>query len=251
MMTKPNANPEEEALARAHEGAGDPISPRLPAEAIRHFKTSEVVDLLDLSRRQLQYWAKTRLVEPSARTPGGHHRYDFNDLVALKATKRLIDAGVSVQKIRKSVGALRHLLPQVGRPLSELVLVATGDVVLVFHDETVFEAITGQEWVFPVAAFEREVSAFRVRQETDARLRHEAEMRLRRGASTSGAEDRSGSRRSEAGRRPSRRAPIEPIQRSVGDRESGIDSDGRVSVKPTKPSVRGAGQGRKRLGRTG
>jgi DNA-binding transcriptional MerR regulator len=126
-----------------------------------YFKTREVVDLLDLSRRQLQYWAKTGLIVPSARTPGGHHRYSFDDLVALKATKRLIDAGVSVQKIRQSVHALQQLFPRVGRPLRELVLVATGDVVLVFQDGTVFEAISGQEWVFPVAEFEREVAAYR------------------------------------------------------------------------------------------
>lgn len=126
-----------------------------------HFKTREVVELLGLSRRQLQYWAKTGLIVPSARTPGGHHRYSFNDLVALKATKRLIDAGVSVQKIRRSVSALQDLFPQVGRPLGELVLVATGDVVLVFHDGTAFEAISGQEWVFPVADFEREVIEYR------------------------------------------------------------------------------------------
>ncbi len=125
-----------------------------------HFKTREVVELLDLSRRQLQYWAKTGLIEPSARTPGGHHRYSFDNLVALKATKRLIDAGVSVQKIRKSVRALQGLLRHVGRPLSDLVLVATGDVVLVFQDDTVFEAVSGQEWVFEVAEFEREVSAY-------------------------------------------------------------------------------------------
>ncbi|MCH8274803.1 MAG: MerR family DNA-binding transcriptional regulator, partial [Armatimonadetes bacterium] len=31
--------------------------------------------MLNLSRRQLQYWAKTGLIEPSARTRGGHHRY--------------------------------------------------------------------------------------------------------------------------------------------------------------------------------
>ena len=130
------------------------------AALTRDFRTREVVALLDLSRRQLQYWAKTGLIEPSARTPGGHHRYSFDDLVALKATKRLIDAGVSVQKIRKSVRALQSLLPQVGHPLSELVLVATGDVVLVFRDDTVFEAISGQEWVFEVATFEREVSEF-------------------------------------------------------------------------------------------
>lgn len=134
------------------------------AQAAVHanFKTREVVELLDLSRRQLQYWAKTGLIEPSARTQGGHHRYSFDDLVALKATKRLIDAGVSVQKIRKSVHALQSQLPQVGRPLSELVLVATGDVVLVFRDDTVFEAISGQEWVFEVAAFEREVARYRL-----------------------------------------------------------------------------------------
>jgi DNA-binding transcriptional MerR regulator len=127
------------------------------------FKTREVVELLELSRRQLQYWAKTGLVEPSSRTAGGHHRYSFDDLVALKATKRLIDAGISVQKIRRSVRALQETLPHIGRPLSELVLVATGDVVLVFQGDTVFEAISGQEWVFEVAEFEREVAAYRQR----------------------------------------------------------------------------------------
>lgn len=199
-----------------------------------HFKTSEVVDLLDLSRRQLQYWAKTGLVEPSARTPGGHHRYDFKDLVALKATRRLIDAGVSVQKIRKSVGALRDLLPQVGRPLSELVLVATGDVVLVFHDETVFEAITGQEWVFPVAAFEREVSEFCVRQEADA-------------VSLRGL-------RTERSRRPDRRAPVVPVTTGIS---TGIATGlaakrgDEPKPKPLKPTVRSAKQNRKRLGKTG
>ena len=144
----------------------EPRSPEGPlgsrqASARPHFKTREVVELLDLSRRQLQYWAKTGLIEPSARTPGGHHRYSFPDLVALKATKRLIDAGVSVQKIRRSVRALQDLFPQVNRPLGELVLVATGDVVLVFQDDAVFEAISGQEWVFTVADFEREVLAYR------------------------------------------------------------------------------------------
>ncbi len=66
------------------------------------FRTRDVVDLLKISRRQLQYWAQTGLVEPSAKTPGGHGRYTFEDLVALKAAKRLIDSGVSVQRIRKS-----------------------------------------------------------------------------------------------------------------------------------------------------
>jgi DNA-binding transcriptional MerR regulator len=123
------------------------------------FRTGEVVGLLGLSRRQLQYWARTDLVAPSARTRGGHHRYTFEDLVALKAAKQLIDAGVSVQRIRSSLGSLKRILPAIRRPLSELVLVATGDVVLVLRDGAAFEALSGQEWIVEVARFRREVEA--------------------------------------------------------------------------------------------
>ena len=125
------------------------------------YRTRDVVEILGISRRQLQYWAQTDLVTPSDKTPGGHRRYCFADLVALKATKRLIDAGISVQRVRKSIQALRKTLPDIERPLSELVLVATGDVVLAFREGAAFEAISGQEWVFEVAEFEREVSDWR------------------------------------------------------------------------------------------
>ncbi len=125
------------------------------------FRTKEVVQILGISRRQLQYWAQTDLVVPSVKTRGGHHRYTFQDLVALKATKRLIDAGVSVQRIRSSIRALREILPNIERPLSELVLVATGEVVLVFLENTAFEAVSGQEWIFEVAAFKREVDRWK------------------------------------------------------------------------------------------
>ena len=125
------------------------------------FRASDVVEIVQISRRQLQYWAQTDLIRPSARTPGGHGRYTFDDLVTLKASKRLIDAGVSVQRIRKSIRALRKMLPTVERPLAELILVATGDVVLAFKDGTAFDAISGQQWVFEVARFKREVEAWK------------------------------------------------------------------------------------------
>jgi DNA-binding transcriptional MerR regulator len=125
------------------------------------FRSRDVVQILGISRRQLHYWAQTDLIEPSAKTPGGHARYTFADLVALKAAKRLIDAGVSVQRIRKSIGKLRRILPTLAQPLSDLVLVATGDVVLVFRNGTAFDAVSGQQWIFEVVRFEREVAAWR------------------------------------------------------------------------------------------
>jgi DNA-binding transcriptional MerR regulator len=131
------------------------------SSAAGRFRTRDVVQILKISRRQLQYWSQTGLVKPSVKTPGGHSRYTFEDLVALKTAKRLIDSGVSVQRIRTSMAALRRILPTVRRPLAELVLVATGDVVLAFREGTAFDAISGQEWVFEVAEFQREVNAWR------------------------------------------------------------------------------------------
>jgi DNA-binding transcriptional MerR regulator len=144
------------------------------------FRSRDVAQILGISRRQLQYWAQTDLVRPSLRSPGGHHRYTFQDLIALKAARRLIDAGVSVQKLRKSIQALRRILPTVKRPLAELVLVATGDIVLVVHQGAAFEAATGQEWVFEVARFQREVEAWK---------REPGPFADRRSAPSTGSED--------------------------------------------------------------
>jgi DNA-binding transcriptional MerR regulator len=130
------------------------------------FRAGDVVEIIKISRRQLQYWAQTDLVRPSVVTPGGHGRYTFEDLVALKAAKRLIDAGVSVQRIRKSIRTLRRILPTVRRPLAELILVATGDVVLAFQEGTAFEAVSGQEWIFEVAQFQREIEEWKNSAET-------------------------------------------------------------------------------------
>lgn len=127
------------------------------------YRTRDVLQLLGISRRQLQYWAQTNLVRPSVKTRGGHHRYCFEDLVVLKAAKRLIDAGVSVQRIRASIRELRKALPDVSLPLGQLTVVATGDVLLVFDEGTEFETLLGDEWVFPIGDFHREVEAWRTR----------------------------------------------------------------------------------------
>ena len=138
------------------------------------YRVGDVAKIIGISRRQLQYWDETDLVRPVSRTPGGHARYAFEDLVALKTAKRLIDAGVSVQRIRKSIRALRDILPAVERPLAEVVLVATGDVVLAFKDGTAFDAVSGQEWVFEIAQLQREVDAYRARRAAEVPVRTRA-----------------------------------------------------------------------------
>jgi DNA-binding transcriptional MerR regulator len=129
----------------------------------RYFQSREVREIVGLTRRQMQYWDQTRLVTPAQRTQGGHARYTFEDLIAYKTAKKLLDAGVSLQRIRKVLSRLRDILPTIKKPLVELTLVATGDVVLVFYENTVFEAVTGQEWLLEVADIQRDIERWQRR----------------------------------------------------------------------------------------
>ena len=73
-----------------------------------------------ITLKQLGYWARTGLVEPSlpgGDSPGSHRLYSFRDILVLKTVKRLLDTGISLQQIRAAVDYLRDCdlndLPQV------------------------------------------------------------------------------------------------------------------------------------------
>ncbi len=129
------------------------------------FSSHQVCRITGLTGRQLRYWQQTGLLSPSELTAGGHARYSFTDLIALKSARRLLDAGVSLQRIRKCLASLTRFLPTSQTPLRELSLVVTGDVILVLHSAGAFDAISGQEWVLPVADILQEIEALR---DTDA-----------------------------------------------------------------------------------
>lgn len=135
------------------------------------FRQGEVCNIIGITPRQLRYWEKTGLVLPSFRTRGGHARYNFQDLVSCKTAKKLLDAGVPLQRIRKSVLSLQRILPSVKRPLAELTLVATGDLVLVFYQDTAFEAVSGQQWIIHVAEVESEALRWKRQAKTISRYR--------------------------------------------------------------------------------
>jgi len=64
-----------------------------------------------ITYRQLDYWARTGLVEPSirgAKGSGSQRLYAFRDILLLKIVKRLLDTGVSLQQIRTAVNALHQ-----------------------------------------------------------------------------------------------------------------------------------------------
>jgi DNA-binding transcriptional MerR regulator len=127
------------------------------------FTPREVSEIIGLTFRQIQHWDKTDLIKPGVRTPGGHSRYTFQDLIAFRTAKKLLDAGVSLHRIRRSLQELQRLLPMVKRPLSELTLVATGEAILVFYEGTVFDAVSGQAWIIEASEIKHSVDKWRRR----------------------------------------------------------------------------------------
>ena len=77
------------------------------------YRIPDVQKIVRISYRQLDYWARTGLVRPSVRDAGGsgtQRLYSFEDLVVLRTIKKLLDAGVSLQRIRRAIGFLRDHL---------------------------------------------------------------------------------------------------------------------------------------------
>src|SRR4051812_2546441 len=73
-------------------------------------KTAEVVGI---SYRQLDYWARTDLVTPSlaeARGSGSRRLYSYRDLLELKVIKTLLDAGLKLESVRQVFTYMREHL---------------------------------------------------------------------------------------------------------------------------------------------
>ena len=82
-----------------------------PEEMEVGYRGATACSAAGITYRQLDYWARTGLVEPSIRTASGsgtQRLYGFRDILVLKIVKRLLDAGVSLQNIRTAVDHLRN-----------------------------------------------------------------------------------------------------------------------------------------------
>ena len=93
-----------------------------------------VTRIVGISYRQLDYWARTGLVEPSYRRAEGsgtQRLYSFDDIVRLRVVKRLLDTGVSLQKVRLAVEELRSR----GGSLDGTTLVSDGSTVYAVDDD--------------------------------------------------------------------------------------------------------------------
>jgi DNA-binding transcriptional MerR regulator len=105
-----------------------------------------------ITYRQLDYWARTGLVEPTVRTAGGsgtQRLYSFRDILLLKVIRRLLDAGVSLQQIRTAV---HHLRERGTEDLTRVTLMSDGASVYECRSASeVIDLLQGGQGVFGIA----------------------------------------------------------------------------------------------------
>jgi DNA-binding transcriptional MerR regulator len=105
-----------------------------------------------ITYRQLDYWARTGLVEPSVRAAhgsGSQRLYSFRDILVLKVVKRLLDTGISLQQIR---AAVQHLRDRGSADLAQVTLMSDGvSVYECTSADEVVDLLAGGQGVFGIA----------------------------------------------------------------------------------------------------
>ncbi|GAA4216286.1 MerR family transcriptional regulator [Actinocatenispora rupis] len=159
-MDERRSGPRDELRVGAESGVVDPAQGVLfGAEDERPLDADDVgyrgvtaCHAAGITYRQLDYWARTGLVVPSVRPAAGsgsQRLYSFRDIVVLKVVKRLLDAGVSLQNIRKAIDQLRS---RGVADLAQITLISDGTTVYECRSpEEVVDLLQGGQGVFGIA----------------------------------------------------------------------------------------------------
>ena len=118
------------------------------------YRAPQVCSLVGITYRQLDYWARTGLIKPSiqsAQGSGTQRRYSFADIVQLKVVKRLLDAGMSLKKIRSAMDILGEQLAS-NNPLNDVTLLSDGATIFAAHSpDEVVDVFQKGQGVFGIA----------------------------------------------------------------------------------------------------
>lgn len=121
------------------------------ADPTTGFPGRRTAEIVGISYRQLDYWARTDLIRPSltdAHGSGSRRMYSYRDLLELKVVKSLLDAGIKLEQVRQVFHFLRE---QLGEDITTANLVISGNrSVLVRDGEELVDAVRAGQGVLNV-----------------------------------------------------------------------------------------------------
>jgi len=116
------------------------------------FRAPAAAQAANVTYRQLDYWARTGMVEPSIQTAAGsgsQRLYSFRDIVVLKLVKRLLEAGISLRNIRTVIDQIRS---RATTDLAATTLISDGASVYEATDSgDIVDLLAGGQCVFAVS----------------------------------------------------------------------------------------------------
>ena len=101
----------------------------------QHYSGKKAAEIVGITYRQLDYWARTDLVRPSvtdAAGSGSRRQYSYRDLLELKVIKTLLDAGIKLESVRSVFAYLRE---QLGEDVASAQLVISGATAVLVNDD--------------------------------------------------------------------------------------------------------------------
>ncbi|MDD5621632.1 MAG: MerR family transcriptional regulator [Actinomycetota bacterium] len=123
----------------------------------RFYGSLEVCRIIGITYKQLDYYDRTGFVKPSVNGAGGYgsrRMYDFNDLMKLKVIKKLMEAGISLQKLRRTKKYLDEYdnNTAAGNGLLKLTLISDGNTVYACDsDKAIVDTLKSGQGVFGIA----------------------------------------------------------------------------------------------------
>ena len=124
------------------------------------FSGKRTAELVGITYRQLDYWARTDLIRPSladAQGSGSRRAYSYQDLLELKVVKTLLDAGIRLEMVRDVFSYLRENL---GTDVASANLVLNGASPVLVSGEEIIDLIhkgQGVLNVLPLAGVKEEL----------------------------------------------------------------------------------------------
>lgn len=114
------------------------------------FSGTRAAEIVGISYRQLDYWARTDLIRPSATDAAGsgsRRKYTYRDLLELKVIKNLLDAGIKLESVRDVFAYLRN---HVDTDISAAHIVINGNSVILCDGDELIDVLRGGQGVLNV-----------------------------------------------------------------------------------------------------
>lgn len=131
---------------------------------VQTFSGTQAAEIVGITYRRLDYWARTDLVRPSgtdATGSGSRRRYTYRDLLELKVIKKLLDAGIRLESIREVFDYMRA---HVQTDISAAHLVISGSTVVLCDGNELIDVLRRGQGVLNVLPMSG------VRDEVDRRI---------------------------------------------------------------------------------